>query len=109
MKASPDARDKLKSPPVAELQKTPGSSPDFEALKTRLPNLRICHVMSDQLDWPGERGKVDESLLGRVLAGCDRETRVFLCGPPSMMDLATKALTRQGFCHRRIHTERFSL
>jgi predicted ferric reductase len=82
---------------------------EFEALRTRLPNLRICHVMSAQPDWPGEKGKVDESILGRVLAGCDRKTRVFLCGPPPMMDLVKDALARLKFCRRRIHTERFRL
>jgi len=82
---------------------------EFEALKTRLPNLRLHHVMSGQPDWAGEKGRVDDALLNRLLTERDRKARVFLCGPPVMMRLVTASLVRRGVKASRIHTERFAL
>jgi len=81
---------------------------EFDALASRL-DLRICHVMSNQPDWTGEKGKVDEALLKRLLTERDMNARVFLCGPPLMMKFVTVSLRKAGFTSARIHTERFAL
>lgn len=81
---------------------------EIDALPARL-NLRVHHVLSNQPDWPGEKGKVDDALLGRLLTEKDRKARVFLCGPPIMMKLVSASLRRLGFPAKRIHTERFAL
>jgi predicted ferric reductase len=81
---------------------------EIDAMPARL-NLRVHHVLSSQPDWPGEKGKVDEALLKRLLTEQDRRARVFLCGPPIMMNLVTASLRKIGFSANRIHTERFSL
>lgn len=81
---------------------------ELDALASRL-DLRICHVMSNQPDWTGEKGKVDEALLKRLLTERDMNARVFLCGPPLMMKFVTASLRRAGFRRAMIHTERFAL
>jgi predicted ferric reductase len=82
---------------------------ELTALQAKLPQLAVHHVLSEQADWAGEKGFVDEARLRRLLASCDRKATVFLCGPPPMMKLVSAALRRIGFSRWRIHTERFSL
>jgi predicted ferric reductase len=72
-------------------------------------DLTVQHVLSEQDVFPGGRtGFVDRGLLGDVLTGIPRDTHVFLCGPPPMMDAADQNLRELGFSKKRIHTERFS-
>lgn len=73
-----------------------------------MPSLRVVHVMSNQDDWPGERGYVDTVLLQRYMEGVE-DPQVFVCGPPMMMALVIKALLDLGVSKRRIHYERFAL
>ncbi|MFP4380487.1 MAG: ferric reductase-like transmembrane domain-containing protein [Candidatus Sumerlaeia bacterium] len=73
------------------------------------PNMRIVHVLSDDPDWDGEKGFVDRDFLKRVLDKSDKKRRVFLCGPPPMMKMTYKALKKNGFSSRKIHTEEFSI
>jgi len=81
---------------------------EIDSLPRKLPNLRVHHVLSDEPDWPGPRGYVTEALLQNLLTEGDRRARVFLCGPPPMMESVAAALRKLGFPRRRIHTERFS-
>lgn len=76
-------------------------------LQEKLPALRIHHILSGQ-EWEGETGRITHSLLEKLLTDRDRSSRVFLCGPPPMMDAVHAALRVLGFPRRRIHTERFS-
>ena len=70
--------------------------------------LKLVYVMSDDLAWAGEKGRVDRERLARLvpdLSGRD----VYLCGPPVMMKGVRAALSSLGVHAARIHDERFSL
>jgi predicted ferric reductase len=82
---------------------------EIESLPRRLPRFRVRHVLSEQDDWPGEKGLVDLDLLRRVLGEEDLKAHVFLCGPPPMMKMVRAALGWLGFSRRRVHSERFEL
>jgi predicted ferric reductase len=81
---------------------------EIEEMQKRMPNLIVHHVLSEEPDWPGERGLVNVGMLQRLLSDRDRKARVFLCGPPPMMTSVAAALREVGFRGRKIHTERFS-
>ncbi len=69
---------------------------------------RVVHVMSDDPDWPGEKGRIDRARLARLVPDvCDRD--VYLCGPPMMMRSVRAALTALGVRSHHIHYERFAL
>lgn len=70
-------------------------------------DLRVVHVLSEQLDFEGEIGHVDEQLLRRLLNGEDADAAVYLCGPPPMMKLVRRALREVGFKPSQVHSERF--
>ncbi len=82
---------------------------EIDGLAASPSGLKVHHVLSEQDDWPGERGFVTEELLGRILSREELQRRVFLCGPPVMMEKVTKDLRRLGVPRSRIHTERFAL
>jgi NAD(P)H-flavin reductase len=73
-----------------------------------MPSLRIIHVLSNQPEWPGEKGYVDTRLLHTHLDGFENP-QVFVCGPPVMMTKVVKALQQVGVPKARIHFERFAL
>ncbi|BGP04219.1 hypothetical protein JCM10049v2_000017 [Rhodotorula toruloides] len=52
--------------------------------------LRITHVLSHPAsdDWTGRRGHVDADLLRDALFPPDKDSVVFLCGPPAMIQKA---------------------
>jgi 3-phenylpropionate/trans-cinnamate dioxygenase ferredoxin reductase subunit len=61
-------------------------------------------------DWHGDRGLVDDALLGRHLTSDAAATwHVVLCGPPPMMDVAERAVRDRGVPLNRIHSERFDI
>lgn len=70
--------------------------------------LRVVHVISDDPDWPGEKGRIDRDRLARLVPDiAGRE--VYFCGPPVMRKSLRAALTSLGVPARRIHDERFAL
>jgi len=70
--------------------------------------LKVFHVLSDDADWPGEKGRVDAAMIKR-LAPDFAERDAFLCGPPPMISAVRAALTGLGMSGSRIHYEIFSL
>jgi len=73
-----------------------------------LPSLHIIHVLSNQPEWPGEKGYVDTQFLRKHLDGFENP-QVFVCGPPVMMTKVVRALQQVGVPKERIHFERFAL
>jgi len=82
---------------------------ELDGMRSKLPRLRIHHVLSEDEGWPGEKGLVNLDLLRRLLTERDLRARVFLCGPPPMMEKVSAALRELGYPRARVHTERFSL
>ncbi len=73
-----------------------------------MPSLRVIHVLSNQPEWPGEKGYVDIGLLHKYLEDFENP-QVFVCGPPVMMTKVVKALQHVGVPRESIHFERFAL
>ena len=69
--------------------------------------LRIIHVISDEPDWPGEKGFVTAALIQKY-GGDLRRKEIFVCGPPVMLDLVLKELQSLNIPKERIHYERFT-
>lgn len=69
---------------------------------------RIVHVMSDQPDFPGEKGRVDRDRIARLVPDI-RERDVYLCGPPPMMKKLRAGLFSLGVPENRLYDERFAL
>jgi predicted ferric reductase len=71
-------------------------------------NLRVIHILSQDAQWPGEKGRIDgEKILRFAMDVTERE--VYLCGPPAMMNDVRRTLTTMGVPRSAIHWERFSL
>ena len=82
---------------------------EIDSLKTRLPGLAVHHVLTRQMDWPGEKGRIDAEMLARLLAEEDRRAHVFVCCPPGMIGAIARAMVKLGYRRRRIYAERFAL
>jgi predicted ferric reductase len=70
--------------------------------------LRLIHVMSDDLVWQGEKGRVDRALITKYAPDLI-EREVLLCGPPIMMKSVRATLAQMNVPANRIHYERFAL
>lgn len=81
---------------------------EIEGFADAIPGFKVHHVLSDE-DWEGPTGYVTKELLSELLSEEELSRRVFLCGPPVMMDKVARALRELGVRRRNIHTERFVL
>jgi predicted ferric reductase len=69
---------------------------------------KVCHILSDDEEWTGEKGRVDEEKIKRLCP--DYLTRdVFVCGPPPMMRGVVATLGSIGIKKNKIYFEKFSL
>jgi predicted ferric reductase len=82
---------------------------EFEKIVSTMPNLKIHHIMSQQPDFPGLKGYLNETILKDILSPVTGKESIFLCGPPVMMKLVTHSLLKIGLHKNQIHTENFSL
>ena len=82
---------------------------ELDAMRHKMDGLTVHHVLTGQPDYAGLKGRLDAAMLGKILQGCSRSSRVFLCGPPAMMSSVAKNLKKLGFKAGSISTERFSL
>ena len=82
---------------------------EFSDLEERLDGLSIIHVLTKEPEYDGERGRLDKAKFERLLSGCSKQSTVFICGPPEMMEDSYRALRSIDFSRRSICMERFSL
>ena len=76
--------------------------------KSSLGHLKIIHVISDDLDWEGEKGRIDREKLSRLVPDLNKR-EVYLCGPLPMMKTIRKTLSNLNILRSNIHFEKFSL
>ena len=70
--------------------------------------LKVVHVLSEDAEWTGEKGKLDKEKISRLVPDLpDRE--VFLCGPPVMMKIVRDSLSELNVPKSRVHFEKFAL
>ena len=71
-------------------------------------NCRTVYVLTEDKDWPGEKGRLDAASLLRLVPDlAERDT--FLCGPPPMMAALRSGLAGLGVPKDQIHYEQFLL
>jgi len=80
---------------------------ELESL-TANPDFRLVLILSHDETWAGEKGKLDEEKIARLVSNV-AEHEVFLCGPPPMMAATRKTLEKLGVHPGKIFTEEFAL
>ena len=81
---------------------------ELDQFESSMPSFKIVHVMSNQNDWPGEKGYIGKEIIRRHVENIPG-SRFFLCGPPVMMKKIEGVLRSIGVHRTRIHYERFAL
>lgn len=82
---------------------------ELELLRTRL-DLAVVHVIEEPaLDWIGERGRINEALLRKVLPPHHHELQYFLCGPRLMSETVQQALRKLSVPRAQVHFELFDM
>ncbi len=80
---------------------------ELENFATRLPHLKIVHVLSDpQSDWEGYRGHVRGEILETELGDADGLT-YYISGPPAMVTTMKDLLKERGVGRREMVLENF--
>jgi len=82
---------------------------EFKNLKRRLQNLQIIHVITRGSGDVDQKGRLDQTKLERLLKGCSRKSKVFICGPFEMMKEMSRAVKKIGFSSTRVYKEEFML
>jgi NAD(P)H-flavin reductase/ferredoxin len=77
----------------------------LEALAKRLPLVVERAAVAPQEGWSGASGHVTALLRDELVNGGDCDA--YLCGPPPMIDAASRWLQERGVQPPRIHAERF--
>lgn len=69
---------------------------------------RVTHVISDDPNYSGEKGRLDKEKILRLVPDlASRE--VYLCGPVPMMNAVRQMLRELGLAPAKVHYEEFSL
>ncbi|KKQ27953.1 MAG: oxidoreductase [Candidatus Magasanikbacteria bacterium GW2011_GWC2_37_14] len=68
----------------------------------------VCSILSDDNNWVGEKGRIDEEKIKRLVP--DYLIRdIYVCGPPMMMKGVVQTLFKMGVKKSKIYFEKFSL
>jgi predicted ferric reductase len=73
-----------------------------------MDQVRIIHVLSDQPDYPGEKGFITMALLKKHLDRDLKEYEFLICGPPVMTEKLIAGLAGEGVPAGQAHYELFS-
>jgi 3-phenylpropionate/trans-cinnamate dioxygenase ferredoxin reductase subunit len=68
----------------------------------------VVHVISDQPDYPGEKGFITKELIEKYVHHDLKECEFLLCGPPVMIQKVEPMLSEAGIPAKQIHHELFS-
>ena len=82
---------------------------EYKELQKNHPNLHIMYALSDPLgpddEWDGETGFIHLAIDKHLDAGVARQA--FLCGPPPMIEAATRILEEKGIKEEDIFYDKF--
>lgn len=70
-------------------------------------HVKVVQVMSDQPDYPGEKGYITAELIGRYVHQPLQQCAVLICGPAIMTRHLERQLMDAGVPRRQIHHELF--
>jgi len=71
---------------------------ELDAIERDCPDVRIVHVLSDEPDWPGEKGFVTREIIEKYSTP---DCTYMFCGPFPMYTLVKKTLGEMGVPDRR--------
>lgn len=82
---------------------------ELDALVAADDGLDVVHTLtrSQPAGWTGYGRRIDDAMIGEVLAPLGARARSFICGPTALVEVAATALVRLGLPGDRIRTERF--
>lgn len=82
---------------------------ELDAMTKRDRDLRVVNTLTrSQPDgWTRPRQRIDEELLADVCFPPERDPKMFLCGPTSLVEGVARFLVELGHDPRTIRTERF--
>ncbi len=73
-----------------------------------LEHVKVVHVMSDQPDFPGEKGLITAERIGRHVHQPVQECEILMCGPGAMTRKLQPQLVQAGVPRGQIHYEMFA-
>jgi ferredoxin-NADP reductase len=82
-----------------ELDRLAASGDGFEVVHTL--------TRSQPGGWTGYARRIDDRMIGEVLAALGSGARSFICGPTALVEVAANALVSRGLPGDRVRTERF--
>jgi len=82
---------------------------ELEAMAERDPDLRVVHTLTRKQPegWRGHRGRIDKELLAEACFPTEQNPKIFVCGPTSLVEVASRLLVELGHDPLTIKTERF--
>ncbi len=82
---------------------------EFTDLERRLQGFQMIHVITRNTVGGDKNTRLDQVTLERLLTGCSRKARIFICGPPGMMKEVSHSVKKIGFLPTRVYKEEFKL
>ena len=82
---------------------------ELERLAQAHDGLEVIHTLtrSQPAGWTGYSRRIDDRMLAEVLEPLGVATRVYICGPTALVEVAANACVRLGLPPDRVRTERF--
>jgi len=82
---------------------------ELDRLASSRDGLEVIHTLtrSQPPGWTGYARRIDDRMLAEVLEPLGIATRVYICGPTALVEVAANACVRLGLPADRIRTERF--
>jgi len=82
---------------------------ELDRLAAAGDGLEVAHTLtrSQPPGWMGFARRIDDRMIGEVLAPLGSGARSFICGPTALVEVAANTLVRIGLPADRVRTERF--
>jgi ferredoxin-NADP reductase len=82
---------------------------ELDALAAAGDGLEVVYTLtrSRPPGWTGYDRRIDDRMIGEVLAPLGSAARCFICGPTALVEVAANGLVRLGLPADRVRTERF--
>ncbi len=71
---------------------------ELDEIEAACPDVKVVHVLSDEPDWPGEKGFITKEIIQKYSEG---DVTYMFCGPLPMFRFVKKALDEMGVTCRR--------
>ncbi|MFP4199817.1 MAG: hypothetical protein ACLFS8_00210 [Clostridia bacterium] len=81
---------------------------ELAEMAAEMPRMDYRLIMSDQSDWPGEKGRIERETIERHVDDL-ASSEFYVCGPPPMLHAMLGHLRDLGVPEDRIHYELFQL